>query len=40
VDASQAEIECFAQMMSGMDGGWGKGFDLMETLLDGVGQGE
>ena len=40
VDASQAEIECFAQMMSGMDGGWGKGFDLMETLLDGVGQGK
>lgn len=33
VDASDAEIACFAEMMSGMDNGWGSGFDLVETLL-------
>lgn len=33
VEASEAELACFADMMSGMDDGWGKGFDHMETLL-------
>ena len=34
VEASEAEIACFAEMMGNMDSGWGKGFDLFETLLD------
>ncbi|GAA6181560.1 SRPBCC family protein [Shimia sp. NS0008-38b] len=33
VDASAEEAACFAEMMGGMDSGWGKGFDLLETLL-------
>lgn len=34
IDASDAEIACFAEMMGGMDNGWGKGFDLFESLLE------
>ena len=34
VQPTDAEIACFTEMMSGMDNGWGKGFDLFETLLD------
>lgn len=33
VEASAAEIACFAQMMAGMDKGWGSGFGIIETLL-------
>ncbi len=33
VDASAEEVACFAEMMGNMDHGWGKGFDLLETLL-------
>lgn len=33
VDASDAEITCFAEMMGNMDFGWGKGFDLIAKLL-------
>lgn len=33
VDASDAEIACFAKMMGNMDNGWGKGFDLLQTLV-------
>lgn len=33
VDATQAEIDCFTKMMSNMDNGWGKGFDLLQTLV-------
>jgi uncharacterized protein YndB with AHSA1/START domain len=33
VKASEVEITCFAEMMGSMDGGWGKGFDLLEKVL-------
>ena len=33
VDASQAEIACFSEMMRGMDGGWGKGFEIVDAIL-------
>lgn len=33
VDATEDEIACFAQMMGNMDSGWGKGFDILQTLL-------
>ena len=33
VEASDAEVACFADMMGNMDHGWGKGFDLLESLL-------
>lgn len=33
VDASEAENACFAEMMGGMDNGWGKGFDILAGLL-------
>lgn len=34
VDASEAEIACFTEMMSNMDHGWGSGFDIFEKLLN------
>lgn len=34
VDASDAEIACFAQMMRNMDGGWGKGFEIVDQILE------
>lgn len=37
VDASEAEIACFAKMMGGMDNGWGKGFDLFADILKNQG---
>ena len=37
VDANETEIACFAEMMGGLDRGWGKGFDLLETLLPQAG---
>lgn len=33
VDASEAEIACFANMMGGMDKGWGSGFDIIAEIL-------
>ncbi len=33
VDASEAEIACFTEMMAGMDHGWGKGFSVIEEIL-------
>lgn len=31
--ASAAEIACFAQMMAGMSGGWGKGYAIIDEML-------
>ena len=33
VDATDAQNAAFAEMMRGMDGGWGKGFALIDELL-------
>ncbi len=33
VDASEAEIACFAKMMAGMDKGWGSGFKIIADIL-------
>ena len=33
VEASEAETACFAAAMAGMDGGWGKGFEIMAEVL-------
>ena len=33
LEATAAEIACFAKMMAGMDGGWGKGYAIMDELL-------
>lgn len=33
VGASDAEIACFTKMMSNMDHGWGKGFDLLSETI-------
>ncbi|MEM7461376.1 MAG: SRPBCC domain-containing protein [Pseudomonadota bacterium] len=33
MDASDAEIACFANMMAGMDKGWGSGFAIIEEIL-------
>lgn len=33
LDATEAEIACFAGAMSGMDKGWGSGFKIMEDVL-------
>ena len=32
-EATNAEIDCFAQLMAGMDGGWGSGYTIMDQLL-------
>ncbi|HRW29839.1 MAG TPA: SRPBCC domain-containing protein [Emcibacteraceae bacterium] len=34
MDASEAELTCFAQMMSKMDGGWGSGYNIIDQILD------
>ncbi len=34
VDASDKETAFFAQMMSNMDGGWGKGYAIIDDILD------
>ena len=34
LDASEAEIAFFAQMMRNMDGGWGKGFEIVDQILE------
>ena len=33
LDATDAEIACFAQAMANMDHGWGKGFELIAEIL-------
>lgn len=33
IDAAQNEIDCFAKMMSGMDNGWGAGFNIIEEMI-------
>lgn len=33
IDASEAEMDCFAQTMSGMDRGWGSGYSVLDDLL-------
>lgn len=37
VDASDKESAFFAQMMSNMDGGWGKGYAMIDDLLKELG---
>ena len=33
VDATEAEMTCFANMMANMSGGWGKGYTLIDDIL-------
>lgn len=33
VDATDAEIECFANMMAGMSNGWGSGYKTIDDIL-------
>lgn len=33
MDATDAEIACFAKMMAGMDKGWGSGYAIMDELF-------
>ena len=33
VDATEAELACFAKMMAGMDNGWGSGFKIIDDIL-------
>lgn len=33
MDASDAEIACFTQMMSGMDSGWGSGYTIIDDII-------
>lgn len=33
INAEQNEIECFANMMKGMDNGWGAGFKIIAEML-------
>jgi Activator of Hsp90 ATPase homolog 1-like protein len=33
INPTQAEIECFAKVMSRMDKGWGSGFAILDTML-------
>ena len=33
LDATDAEIACFAKMKDGMAGGWGKGYEIIDGLL-------
>ncbi len=37
IDASDKETAFFAQMMSNMDGGWGKGYAMIDDLLKELG---
>ncbi|MEM7019165.1 MAG: SRPBCC domain-containing protein [Pseudomonadota bacterium] len=32
-EATEAEIACFVEAMAGMDGGWGKGFAMLDDIL-------
>lgn len=33
LEATEAEIDCFAKMKDGMSSGWGKGYELIDELL-------
>ncbi len=33
INPTEAEITCFANVMSRMDKGWGSGYEIMETIL-------
>ena len=33
LDATDAEIACFAKMMEGMSGGWGKVYAIIDEIL-------
>ena len=33
IEATDAEIACFAEMMAGMDKGWGSGYKIMDELF-------
>lgn len=33
MDATDAEIACFAAMMAGMDSGWGSGYAIMDEMF-------
>lgn len=33
MDASDAEIACFAKMMEGMSKGWGSGYAIIDEIL-------
>ena len=33
IDATDAEIACFAAAMAGMDKGWGSGYAIMDELF-------
>lgn len=33
VDASDAEVACFAKMMANMDGGWGQGYAILDDMF-------
>lgn len=33
LDATDAEIACFAKMKDGMSGGWGKGYEIIDQVL-------
>ena len=35
VDATDAEIACFANMKDGMSGGWGAGYAIIDEILAG-----
>ena len=39
LDATAAEIECFANMKDGMSGGWGSGFAIVDELLTALATG-
>jgi hypothetical protein len=36
MDATEAEITCFTNMMAGMSKGWGSGFAIIEEMLEGM----
>ena len=33
VDATEAEVACFAKMMANMDGGWGQGYAILDEMF-------
>ena len=37
MDASDAEIACFAEAMANMDKGWGSGYKILDEILAEIG---
>lgn len=33
VDATEAEVACFAKLMANMDGGWGQGYAILDDMF-------